>query len=89
MMDIVGFMLTQPPVNTWTSTKKLALLDRFCKARGYQETIGVDENGEAIPNPMSKRDFVNTDILNYIKTMFESDSRTEAVASLSYETVTF
>ena len=89
MIDIVGFMLTQEPVKSWTAAKKLALLDRFCKARGYQETIGVDENGEAIPNPQTKKEFVNTDILNYIKTMFDSDSRTEAVAELSYETVTF
>ena len=88
-MDIVGFMLTQPPVNTWTAAKKIALLDRFCKSRGYQETIGTDENGVAILNPQTKKAFVNADILNYIKTMFDSDSRAEAVADLNYETIEF
>jgi hypothetical protein len=83
MIDIVQFINTQEPVKSWTNAKKQGLLDRFCKARGYQETI----YGE--PNTQTKKDFMNQELLNYVKIMFEADAEREAREALIIEELTF
>jgi len=87
-MDILGFIETQEPVLSWTSAKKLELGDRFCKARGYQELIDDGECG-SIPNPQTKKEFMNKDILGYIKLMVNSNIRQEAIDTLIYDEITF
>jgi hypothetical protein len=51
-----------------TAAKKTALLDDFCEQYGYQETIEnpQDPDGDPIPNPVSKKDFANQKITDYL-----------------------
>ena len=90
MIDIVQFLNTQEPVASWTTAKKQALLGRFCKARGYTEQYVLDENGEPTAELIqTKKDFMNEDILNYIKIMFRADSEREAKESLTVDEISF
>jgi len=82
-MDIVGYINTQEPVLSWPPEKKLKLLERFCRARGYRDTV------DGAPNPVTRKEFMNADIENYIKTMFVSDAREEAKAVMIIEDIDF
>jgi len=78
MIDIVGFIISQDPVASMTAAQKQAILDRFCRARGY-----VEESGQ------TKKEFMNQDICQYIKTMFDADAKKEATRGLIYDTLEF
>jgi hypothetical protein len=75
--DIVGFINTEDPiVSTWAPTKKLEMLDMFCQARGYLETI------DGAPNPQTKKDFVNADVMRYLMNICNNEKRRQAVESV-------
>ena len=75
-MDIVGYMITQTPIVNWTNEKKQEMLDMFCSARGYKATVG----GE--PNPMTKKEFANIDMLNYLINICNNEKRRQALAAV-------
>ena len=83
MINILTYINSQPPVSGWTAAKKQSMLDRFCKSRGYEETI------EGQPNPVTKAEFFNNDILNYVKSMVDSNAKSEAINALTYEQINF
>lgn len=87
-MDIVGYINTQEPVASWTTAKKQKMLDRFCEARGYEETV-IDNEGNIIPNPLTRKEFMNSDLENYIIKMFRSDAEREARETLVIEEIDF
>jgi len=64
-MDIIGFISTQEPVASWTNAKKIAMLDDYVSYYGYQETI-INEQGEEIANPQSKKEFANEKLMQEI-----------------------
>lgn len=78
MPDIVN--LLNQTLSSVTTAQKLAMLNDFCAARGYQETIA----GE--PNPETKKAFMNKDInVNYIKKIIDSHREDKAIALITYE----
>lgn len=76
MLDFVGFIN-----DNWEATpiKKLALLDSFVAQYGYQETI------QGIPNPVSKRDFTNARITDFIRDSVNAFRRGEAEAAAEFD----
>lgn len=64
--NIIGIINQTEPFASLSTEIKQSLLDNFCEARGYQETV-INEQGETVANPQSKTTFANIDILkNYI-----------------------
>ena len=62
-LDFVGFIN-----DNWSApvAKKVALLNDFCAYYGYEETV-LDPDGNPIPNPVSKQEFANMNIADYIR----------------------
>lgn len=58
-LDIVGFIANNSNLTTQEQTD---FLNDYCEGRGYQEIV-VDKNENGIPNPQSKKDFMNMMIL--------------------------
>ena len=75
MIDIIGFISGEVSLDT---DQKVALLDDFCSQYGYQEEI------EGEPNPVSKKDFANSKITNYIKETVNAYRKTEAEKATSF-----
>lgn len=48
-----------------TDQQKIALFDGFCEKHGYKVTY-EDDNGNPVPNPESKKDFVNRKFKEWI-----------------------
>lgn len=86
-IDILGFINTQEPVVNWSTEKKLLLVDKYCLARGYQEYI--EDNGEVILNPQTKKDFMNNDLIKYIKKIVNNQIKEDAIKWLLIETIEF
>lgn len=62
------------------------VIDRFCAAYGYQDTIPnplFGQNGQpaTIPNPQSKQAFFNRQLMNYIKDVVRSQGINAAAAT--------
>ena len=63
-MDIIGYISDNVSL---TAEKKTAMLDSFCEQYSYQEMVGDPEDeGETIPNPISKKDFANEKIEKFV-----------------------
>ena len=77
-INIVDYINSQEPVASWTTVKKQEMLDRFCEARGYDEGSGL-----------TKAQFMDKDILNYIKVMVDGNAREEAINALIYDEIAF
>lgn len=89
--DFVAAILAVNPAASWTAAKKQKVLDLYCQTRGYQETIPDPENpGQTIPNPISKKQFVNWDTAkNWFQPLIEGESARQAKAEVSGEPFDF
>lgn len=84
-MDFIEFINTE-----WeaSATKKQALLDDFCEHLGYQKTVGT-EDGNPIPNPVTKKEFANERIARYIIETVNVIRKRNAEKSVSFEELSF
>ena len=62
-LDYVSFINSNV---TWDNDKKLRMLNGFVYQYSYQDEI-EDEEGDLIPNPVSKVDFANQQIERFIR----------------------
>jgi hypothetical protein len=85
-MDIVGFINSQEPVASWTTVQKVAFLNDLCSTGGYQETI-VNEAGETIPNPITKKQFANRMIIKQVARWINGWRKSVAESALTIESV--
>ena len=76
-MDIVGYINSQLD---WATAKKQAMLDDFVAQYGYEEE---DEDGN--PNPVTKKAFMNSKIIEYIKGTVNARRRRVAEEAIEYE----
>ena len=85
-MDFVQFIN-----DNWDAPteKKAAMLDDFCEHYSYQETVPNPEGGELIPNPVSKKEFVNKMVVGYIVGIVNATRRKVAEKLAEYEELTF
>lgn len=81
MLDFVGFINDNWQAPT---AKKLALLDSFVAQYGYEEMV-EDEDGNEIPNPVSKRQFTNAQIVEFICASVNAFRGREAAAAAEYD----
>lgn len=63
MIDIVGHINTETKADAAT---KLRFLNGMAGSWGYEDTV-QDEEGDSIPNPEGKKQFLNRRFLEYIK----------------------
>lgn len=83
MPNIVGAVGTA--LINLTPTQKAALLEDYCLARGWAETI-KDADGNDIPNPVTKTVFMNRDIsLNIIKRVIDNYRMNKAFKAVVIE----
>lgn len=70
------------------NTSKDAVIDAFALMRGYQATVGNDEQGQPIPNPQSKQAFFNAELTRYIRETYKAAkvSAAERAAKATAET---
>lgn len=61
-MDILGYISGEI---SWSAAKKQAMLDDLAYAANYQDEI-QDEDGEMVPNPVTKKQHANNWILRLI-----------------------
>jgi hypothetical protein len=91
-IDFMGFINAEVPEG-WDAAKKQRLRDSFVYQNGYTDTVENPEGGDPIPNPVSKNDFGNQVltqfIVNCIKaweaTMDSAASRLAAIADVEAE----
>jgi len=74
MLDFIGFIVENTSL---TSDEKTDMLDDFCRAYGYEKTLDNGEEG-IIPNPVTKKEFANERINDYIKKVVNTARRTAA-----------
>ena len=60
MLDFIGLISDNVD---WTAAQKIAMLDDFCYQYGYMDEI--DPVGT--PNPVTKKQFMNSKIIEFIK----------------------
>ena len=87
-MDIIGFINTQSPVVDWPAQDKIDMLDDLAETHGYQENV-VDENGDTVVNPESKKAFVNRMIVEQIKRWVNGWRKHKAGLALSVNNIDF
>lgn len=81
-LNFIGFINDNCALAT---DKKVIMLDDFCAQYGYQDHIeGPD--GKMMPNPMSRRDFANQKIRNYIVEVVNAHRVAVARAAVVHET---
>lgn len=61
----------------FSASKKQEMLDKFCGQYNYQEEI-EDENGDMIPNPVTKVQFFNEKVEEFIRQTINAKKHTEA-----------
>lgn len=59
--------------------------DAFCVAKGYQDTILDTINGGFIPNPQSKKNFVDAGLERYFKDVSKEQRKQDAINNLVIE----
>lgn len=87
-IDIISFLNSQEPVASWPASEKQAILDDLAVKYGYSSTI-VDDNGQVITNPETKKQFVNRKIMEMIARWINAVRERVAKASATYNKVTF
>jgi len=80
-VDIVGYI--NSAVTGLTTEQKQDMLDYFCTARGYQELY--DEEGNLL---QTKKQFMNKDLINYIKIMVDNQKAKEKISQIVIEPLT-
>ena len=80
MLDFIGFIN-----EGWEATneKKLTMLDSFVYQYGYRDEVEVD--GEMVENPVTKKEFANEKIRDYIVQTVNAYRKQEAEAVVEYE----
>lgn len=63
--DIVQFIDDWMVANAWTAPARQAFLDDFTSQYNYQENID-DGMGGTIPNPVSKSEFANQNLVLFV-----------------------
>ena len=63
-IDFIGFINATVPVG-WSDEKKLRLRESFIRQNGYEDMIH-DNEGDWVPNPVSKTDWANRAIQEWI-----------------------
>lgn len=81
-LNFIGFINDN---YTLATDKKAAILKDFCAQYGYQEYI-EDSDGKMIPNLVSRQDFANQKIRDYIVEVVNAYRVTVARAAVVYET---
>jgi hypothetical protein len=76
-IDIIGHINQE--VTNLTTQQKQDMLDDFTSYFGYQETI----DGE--PNPVTKKDFANNKIKEFIRDRVKSVRKRRAEKQVTYE----
>jgi len=59
-LDIIGYI--NDNVTNLTTEQKLAMMDDICYAFDYREEVS-DEDGNMIPNPITKKEWANRHII--------------------------
>lgn len=73
-------------LTNFSAEQKVKLLEDYCFGRGYKEQIIDETTGETIPNPVSKKAFMNYDIsINIIKRIIDNYRKQEAMKAAGYE----
>lgn len=80
MPDMVAAINTA--LSSLTTEQKQAILDDYCDARGYTETI-KDAEGKDVPQ--TKKAFMNKDISQRIKTIIENYRKQQAFKNVTIE----
>lgn len=78
-IDIIGYL---NGVINLTDDEKQAMLDDFCDRHGYTEQMSVQ------PNPVSKREYANKVIKNFIEDSVDSVRKRRAEAAATYDSIT-
>jgi hypothetical protein len=81
VLDFITFINGNLTIN---AAAKQQMLSDFCSAYGYEANI-TDEAGNSIPNPVTKVDFANRKINNYIKEVINSYRKRKAQDVVSYD----
>ena len=80
-IDIVGYLNTE--LTTWNTEKKTAMLNDFCSRYMYQDEVADPETlGELIPNPITKKQFMNSKIIDFIKQAVNGYRKIEAMKDI-------
>ena len=87
-MDIIGFINTQEPVASWTTAKKVSMLNDLCETHGYQEQVlDPDNPGQVIDNPETKKAFVNRMIRKQLKIWVNGWRKSKAQNEVVYDEI--
>ena len=77
-MDFMTFIGTQEPVASWTTEKRLELLDSLATHFGWNESS---------PPSVTKKQFVNTRLTQKIRNWVNKARKVEAMASVTYDAI--
>jgi hypothetical protein len=83
--NFVNFINTNWSAN---AAVKLRFLNDFCAEYGYRETI-EDENGDPIPNPVTRQEFANETIQRLIVGVVNGYRKRQAVEEVAYDVLNF
>lgn len=83
MIDIFGLI-----EKSWDATidQKIAALNDFCDQLQYCDQV-LEENGETVPNPETKKQFANRKTLEYISDTVNKRREVLAASKLQYDQV--